>query len=259
MLQMIVKFSRPLIGEINCISVLPSLHPVNNHTIRNFKSEVNIEWNPPPTIHCTDPAKSGDKPLAKVDLNRPQLRFQSIDTLEQVSPDIKKLTTLEFAPNKKHVQVIKDDLLKNVQRNKLDTSSIEASIACLTVGIQNLQIHIVNHKRDVISRVNLKEKIELRKSQLKHLRRMDYKRYEWLLEKLDLKYHSLPNPIQRITRKTSLVKLTEVHCNNIRNERLEAYKKQLQEEKVKFEKEKQETLDWIKEEEIQISKLLPKE
>ena len=69
---------------------------------------------------------------------------------------------------------------------------IYIAVACLTTRIRNLQKHFSNFKTDKVAKVGLKEKIERRNSLLRHLRRMDYKRYEWLLEKLDLVYYPHP-------------------------------------------------------------------
>lgn len=49
-----------------------------------------------------------------------------------------------------------------------------------------------------------------------------------------------------------MVKLTTIYCERMRNERLEAYKKELEKEKVKFAKEKAELEKWIEEEEKQL-------
>ncbi len=46
------------------------------------------------------------------------------------------------------------------------------------------------NRTDIICKVALKELIERRNGFLKHLRRFDYKRYEWLLEKLDLVFYA---------------------------------------------------------------------
>nr|SVE74296.1 EOG090X09BQ [Daphnia barbata] len=225
---------------------------------RTFK-EVNIEWVPPPKVSCLDPMKSGDGgKLPQLDLSRPQFKFarnkskaQFADR-EDISPDIKKVTSLEFAPLRKQVQVIKHDVLGNIQRHTFDCASLEAAIACLTIKIRNQQRHTTKCKRDVMSRVICKENIERRNSLLKHLRKFDYKRFEWLLEKLDLVYHPHPETIIPVTRKGSIIKLTTIYCERIRNGRLEAYKKELDMEKVKFANEKAELEKWIEEEERQL-------
>lgn len=65
-------------------------------------------------------------------------------------------------------------------------------VASMTANIRNLQDHYKTAPRDKNSRVALKEIIDKRKKRLKHLRTWDYKKFEWLLENLDLKYHSHP-------------------------------------------------------------------
>jgi len=157
--------------------------------------------------------------------------------------------SLEFAPHKKTVQVLKNDTLRQVQRHQLDCSSIESQVACLTIRIRNLQKHNAEKRHDVSNRHRLKEMIDRRKSLLKHLRRMDYKRFEWLLEKLDLVYHANVQPIEKVTRKGSLQKLTTYYCNSIREKCLEAYRHELESQKEAFTKEKEELLRWIEQEE----------
>lgn len=46
--------------------------------------------------------------------------------------------------------------------------------------------------KNVKVKVRLQHLIDSRKKQLKHLRKWDYPRFEWLLEKLDLEYRPLP-------------------------------------------------------------------
>nr|CAH0109576.1 unnamed protein product [Daphnia galeata] len=224
-----------------------------------IKDGVNIEWVPPPKVSCLDPSKSGDRgTLPKVDLSRPQIKFTRKKTpaefleRQDISPEIKKVTSLEYAPVKYQIQAIKQDVLKSVQRHAFDCASLESTIACLTVKIRNQQRHTSVSKRDIISRVWCKENIERRNSLLKHLRACDYKRFEWLLEKLDLVYRPHPTIIEAVTRKGSIIKLTTIYCERMRNERLENYRKELEKEKVKFAAEKAELTKWIEEEEKQL-------
>jgi len=76
--------------------------------------------------------------------------------------------------------------------------------------------------------------------------------------KLDLVYYSQPNPITQVTRKGSVQKLTTIYCDNIRMGRLEAYKKELIEQKLEFIKEKEEKEAWIEKEEKELSELIAK-
>jgi len=62
----------------------------------------------------------------------------------------------------------------------------------MTANIRNLQEHYKSSPRDKNSRVALKEIIDKRKKRLKYLRTWDYKKFEWLLENLDIMYHPHP-------------------------------------------------------------------
>nr|SVE75871.1 EOG090X09BQ [Daphnia hispanica] len=236
----------------------------SNYTIigviqtRTYK-EINIEWVPPPKVSCLDPSKSGDRgTLPQLDLTRPQFKFSrnkpevQLADRKDIPYEVKRIASLEFAPLNKQIQVIKHDVLGTVQRHAFDCSSLESAIACLTIKIRNQQRHTKTCRRDVMSRVICKENIDRRNSLLKYLRKADYKRFEWLLEKLDLVYHPHPEFIVPVTRKGSIMKLTNIYCERMRNDRLETYKKELENEKVKFAEEKAEVEKWIEEEEKQL-------
>lgn len=62
----------------------------------------------------------------------------------------------------------------------------------MTSEIQYLQKYIEKHPKNVKTKVFLKELIDKRKKFLAHLRRWDYRRFEWLLERLNLIYVSQP-------------------------------------------------------------------
>jgi small subunit ribosomal protein S15 len=66
------------------------------------------------------------------------------------------------------------------------------SVAQMTADIRNLQQIMEEYPRDKRCKVQLKELIDVRKKWLKYLRCWDYKRFEWLLEKLDLVYKPPP-------------------------------------------------------------------
>lgn len=99
------------------------------------------------------------------------------------------------------------------------------------------------------SKIFLHELIDKRKKHLKYLRRWDYKRFEWLLDQLDLIYKPPPEKFHWITRKESLQKLTDQYCDKIKEERLTEYRLQLEHEKPAFLEEKIRCLQFIREEE----------
>nr|CAG4634912.1 EOG090X09BQ [Alona affinis] len=230
---------------------------------RPYKTEMNLEWVEPPKIPCIDPAKSGDRsPLPQVDLKslRPKfaksgIKVQMFMDRKDISEEVKRLSTIEFAPHKEHVKVIKQEALSKVQRHVMDCGTMEAQITCLTIKIRNMQRHMAMRKHDKSAKVLLKEMIEQRNSYLGHLRRFDYKRFEWLLEKMDLVYYAPVNMIERVTRKGALRKLTAYYCDKVRKDRLEEYRLELEKEKEVFSKEKEEVLKWIEQEEQELLKL----
>lgn len=108
------------------------------------------------------------------------------------------------------------------------------------------------HPRNVRAKVHLKELIDKRKRFLRYLRGWDYKRFEWALEKLDLVYKPYPSQYHWITRKDSLRKLTDSHCDNIREERLLAYRKELEDQQIAFLERKLENLELIRREQQEL-------
>jgi len=120
----------------------------------------------------------------------------------------------------------------------------------MTAVIRRYQEHMDAHPRDKMIKVRLKELIDKRKKFLKYLRRWDYPRFEWILEKLDLVYKPPPTHFHWITRKESLQKLTDTYCENLKEERLEAYHKQLQAQQIPFLEEAIKKMQFVRQEQI---------
>lgn len=97
----------------------------------------------------------------------------------------------------------------------------------------------------------LKELIERRKKFLKHLRRYDYRRFEWVLEELDLKYIPGPDHYHWIARKEAMRALTRRYCKNIKNTRLEALKEELASQQLDFLANKIKNLEFIRNEQME--------
>lgn len=120
----------------------------------------------------------------------------------------------------------------------------------MTATIRRYQEHMEQFPRDKKTLVQLKERIDKRKKFLKYLRRWDYKRFEWVLEKLDLVYKPPPPRYHWITRKESLVKLTDIHCSDVKNEKLENLKNTLKSQQIGFLEKKVEKLEFIRKEQM---------
>ncbi|XP_066991266.2 small ribosomal subunit protein uS15m isoform X2 [Anabrus simplex] len=166
-----------------------------------------------------------------------------------VDAHVKRIFSLEFMPRNKTMAFFRADLVNSVKRHALDRSSMEARIAAMTGGIRDMQASMETCSRNKKTKVRLKELIDKRKKYLKYLRRWDYKRFEWLLEKLDLVFRPPPDHFHWVTRKDSLRKLTDRYCEKIKEERLASYRESLESQKAAFLQEKAAKLKWIIEEE----------
>lgn len=121
----------------------------------------------------------------------------------------------------------------------------------MTASIRSMQQQLEKFPRNKRLQVVCKEMIDCRKKFLRHLRHWDYKRFEYMLEKLDLIYKAYPSQYHWITRKESLTKLTNLHCDRIRDERLAVYRQQLEQQQVTFLEEKLQNLQFIRTEQQQ--------
>ncbi|XP_050438627.1 28S ribosomal protein S15, mitochondrial [Adelges cooleyi] len=232
-------------------TVLRTFNGVNSIVARGLKSDLRIKWVRPEKIACWHPKKTGDLvPMEPVDMNEFPLEFRESEELKTANEYVRKVFSCDFMGRKSATQLARNRLIEKVKSNKLDITSCEVQIASMTANIRNLQKHYEIAPRDKTSRVAMKEIIEKRKKRLKYLRTWDYQKFEWLLEKLDLEYR--PHPVyERVERKKSLRRLTAQWCNNLKSEKLNKYRNELDNEKESFLKHKIETLEWARKEEIE--------
>lgn len=125
------------------------------------------------------------------------------------------------------------------------------SVAKMTSSIRAKQQYMEEFPRNSVEKVKLKELIDKRKKFLRYLRKWDYKKFEWVIEKLDILYRPYPEKFHWITRKESLKKLCKTHCDGVRQERLDAYKKQLELKQIDFLVDKIKNLEFIRNEQIE--------
>uniref|UniRef100_A0A1A9WI43 Small ribosomal subunit protein uS15m n=1 Tax=Glossina brevipalpis TaxID=37001 RepID=A0A1A9WI43_9MUSC len=223
--------------------------------VRNyaFKSDLKIKWVRPEKILSIDPRKSGDcsklPPLNSKELIK---EFRNSKELETADPMVRSLFELKNNSRSYTSAHYRDAFIKEVQRHPLDYGSMEAKLARMTATIRRFQEHMTQFPRDKKIKVQLKELIEKRKKYLKYLRRWDYRRFEWILEKLDLIYKPPPPFFHWITRKESLVKLTDIHCEKLRQAKLDAYRKELEEEQIPFLENAVKELEFVRQEQIDL-------
>ncbi|KAK5645701.1 hypothetical protein RI129_004165 [Pyrocoelia pectoralis] len=214
-----------------------------------FKSNLKIKWVRPTKIPCYDPAKSGDLvPMPEFDKTQFQLEFQKCKELASANDLVKRLFSLEYAPRHRTTQLYLRQLIDGTKRHNQDEGSIEAKIARWTGAIRAMQDLVKRFPHDVRLRVRIKELSDKRKKQLKYLRRWDYKKFEWLIDTLNIVYKPHPIDFRTVTRKESLRKLTNQHCDDIKNDRLKTYRLQLEAEQPDFLQEKIKALEFIRKE-----------
>ncbi len=81
----------------------------------------------------------------------------------------------------------KQELIGEYQTAKGDTGSPEVQVALLTERINSLSGHMQQHLKDVHSRRGLLVMVAKRRSLLDYLKRKDEKRYQELIERLNIR------------------------------------------------------------------------
>jgi small subunit ribosomal protein S15 len=84
--------------------------------------------------------------------------------------------------------VEKAKLIKEYQSSERDTGSVEVQTAILTSRINQLTSHLKKHKKDHHSRRGLLRMVNLRRSLLDYLKRIEVERYRNLIVRLNVRY-----------------------------------------------------------------------
>jgi len=81
----------------------------------------------------------------------------------------------------------KADVIKEYRLSNDDTGSPEVQVALLTARINKLTGHFKSHAHDFHSRRGLLRMVNLRRSLLKYLKKVDVERYRNLISRLGLR------------------------------------------------------------------------
>lgn len=240
-----------------CISVDPRINNIyqfGGYVSRNAASiyDYKIKWTRPPRVPQFDVRQTGDLGL-KVDVKPSDTRlyYENSKELEDASDLVKKMFSLKFQPYRETRSVKREKIMSLVKRHVCDRGSTESRIAAMTSEISDIQECMKEHPRNKVAKVFLQELVDRRKKQLRLLRNWDYRRFEWILETLNLVYKPVPTKPGMISRKDSLRILTQQRCDDIINGKLNAYKAELQEQQKVFYREKAEKLEYILKEELE--------
>ena len=212
-----------------------------------------IAWNEPEVIardarHEDGSGDLGDmKELVggSVDLSRPRIELEDSTILAEAPPEVKQILSLEFANAYNTTAFVKKELTKKIQDHRLDLDSLAVGIASLTVSIRNDQEQL-NEELQRVGKVNRKRQLSLRgrinarRVLLRYLRQRDYKKFEWLLESLNIVYKPRPFQHEEIQRRVHQARLTALWCDELRTHKMSEYKSKLEEEQPNFLREKAE-------------------
>ncbi|KAJ1522891.1 hypothetical protein ONE63_002033 [Megalurothrips usitatus] len=212
-------------------------HRVPSRSFYKHEIEVKkrIQWQRPVKVPCILPEKSGDlSGLPELDLNKPPPLFDQSSEYQSANKYVKAILSLKF----QYPSFLRECKIKavtdQVKRHNLDTNSVEVKIAKYTAIIRNMQVHYSKFPRDKKARADLKEIIEFRKKRMKLLRSLDYRRFEWLLEQLDLLYKPAPTSHERVERKKSMRWLAQEYIDNFKQQKLNEYREKLDSQKQGF-------------------------
>jgi small subunit ribosomal protein S15 len=81
----------------------------------------------------------------------------------------------------------KAEILKKFKTSELDTGSPEVQVALLTKRINEMTGHFATHKKDNHSRQGLIKAVNQRRKLLDYLKSKNQKRYETLINALDIR------------------------------------------------------------------------
>ncbi|KZC04484.1 PREDICTED: 28S ribosomal protein S15, mitochondrial [Dufourea novaeangliae] len=216
-------------------------------TVENYK----IYWKRPKRVPEYHPLKSGDRDGVPVSVKPFETRFyyENSKEWEGASDIVKKIFSLEFQPARETRNVLREKTMGLVKRHASDRGSSESHIAAMTSEIQYVFKHFERNPRDKKGKVFIKELVDRRNMYLKYLRKWDYRRFEWILERLNLVYKPQPEVPGMVSRRESITRLTEEYCNNIIQNKRNAYQDELKVQKKEFYREKAELLEFILKEE----------
>ncbi|XP_077287002.1 28S ribosomal protein S15, mitochondrial [Arctopsyche grandis] len=199
--------------------------------IRGFKSDVDIKWIRPERPPCFAPGPNGSGDVAPVVNPSPDVfavPFQQSKSLLEADDMVKTIFSIDIQGSRAKHQVIIKNYLDLVKCHELDKYSPEAKIAKKTARIRYLQEHLEKCPLDKGLKIKCKELIDKRNKSLKLLRRTDYKKYEWILEKLDLVFKApAEDRYEDVTRKKSLMRLVQMQCDEIKAKKMNNYKASL--------------------------------
>ncbi|KAL0281280.1 UNVERIFIED_CONTAM: hypothetical protein PYX00_002314 [Menopon gallinae] len=175
--------------------------------------------------------------------------YRNSETLKNANENVQKIFKMYNQSQQYKTEAYRKAMMDRVRSHQLDESSDEVKLARLTAQVRIYQYFAKLKSSKGKYRRILNSLIHRRRRGLRKLREKDYKKYEWLLEKLDLKYTADPICFDNPGKKKSTTLLAQVKKQKMKEQKLAEYKKTLDQQKIPYLKNKLEKLKWIKEQE----------
>ncbi|XP_013184200.1 small ribosomal subunit protein uS15m [Amyelois transitella] len=220
---------------------------------RSIKNQVKAEWVRPPYVPAYKPERSGDlEGLPPIPTEAIAKEYAECDEMKEASEAVKKIFSVAHLGQKEYHALVIKELIDRVKRHNYDDDTEETKIAKFTGQIRYLQKIMEKTPKNAKVKQAVQELIDKRKKHLKFLRQHDYKKFEWLLEKLNIEYKGFPESYHKLSRRESLRKLTELHCEEVKSNKLAEYRNLLESQQGPFLKEKLAALKFIKSEQTEL-------
>lgn len=219
-----------------------------------------VEWERPehPKRALPGAEASGDlEAFPSLDLSRRLPEFENCPALENAMDQVQRVFSLEFASRRDLLQRVSHDYARKVQRHPHDFQSLEVFIAILTAKIRQAQAYVAkeleekNLRRGAISHV-IKIMVDQRRVLLGVLRQRDYKKFEFVLDTLNIAYKPRPTYFEKIERQVHMVRLTELWCAELKEHRLSSLRHEFKTQQPQFLRDKAQKLQWIKTQEEEL-------
>ncbi|KAK6633307.1 hypothetical protein RUM44_003908 [Polyplax serrata] len=214
---------------------------------RGLRFKAGINWIKPWKKPIYHPSNTGDLvPYEKPPKNTIRLGFEKSSELQSASDAVKKVFSLEYLPPRYSYLVYEAQMVDKVKAYEGDINSLEVKIARYTAAIRynRERLAVLPKSKRGLLMTRVKELIDKRQKKLKVLRKRDYKKFEWILEELQLLYK--PRVFTgRVTKKEAITLLAQLTAEKNKEFVLGNFKKTLSDQKVPFLEKKLEKLKWI--------------
>ncbi|CAL8288476.1 unnamed protein product [Merluccius merluccius] len=130
-----------------------------------------------------------------------KMEYAAVPIAHTTDDLIKRLLSLELACHSDKLKLKKEQLVKKVQRDENDKSSVEVKVAVLTARIRNYKEHLQKHHKDKANKRRMLMAVDQRKKLLKKLRLVNYEAFERVCSLLDISYSFPPEYYRRTTRR----------------------------------------------------------